>query len=87
MPNIKSQKKRVLTNKKATISNKAAKSKLKTNLKKANAALSGDSDNAAVVSNAFSEIDKALKKGVIKKNTANRKKAAIAKAADTKAAE
>ncbi len=82
MPNIKSQKKRVITNAKETARNKAVKSNLKTVLKKAEAAIAAGEDKAAVVSSASSTIDKALKKGVLHKNAANRKKAQIAKAAN-----
>lgn len=80
MPNIKSQKKRVITNAKAQTANKAEKSNLKSTIKKADAAVStGDEARKAVVANAFSTIDKAAKKNVIHKNNANRKKAALAK--------
>ena len=83
MPNIKSQKKRVLTNAKETARNKAAKSNLKTALKKAEAAIVTEgADKAAVVSTASSVVDVAARKGVLHKNTANRKKAAIAKKAN-----
>ena len=80
LPNIKSQKKRVLTNAKANQRNKSVKSNLRTALKKANTALAGDSgDNNKIVADAYSVIDKAAQKGVIHKKTAARKKAAIAK--------
>ena len=83
MPNIKSQKKRVITNAKDTERNKAVKSNLKTALKKAEAAIaSGTEDKAAVVATAESAIDKALVKGVLSKNSANRKKSHIAKRAN-----
>ncbi len=83
MPNIKSQEKRVLTNKKNTLRNKAVKSNLRTVIKKAEASLaSGSEDKAAVVNAAQHSIDEACKKGVIHKNTASRKKAAIAKKAN-----
>lgn len=83
MPNIKSQKKRVITNEKCTMSNKAVKTNLKTVLKKAEAAIaSGSEDKSAVVSTATSSIDKALNKGVMHKNAANRKKAQLAKKAN-----
>lgn len=81
MPNIKSQVKRVKTNAKQTQRNKAVKSNLKTELKKAEAAIAGGDDKQQVVDKAYSVIDKAAKKGVIKKNTAARKKASIAKKA------
>ena len=80
LPNIKSQKKRVLTNAKATERNKSVKSNLRTSIKKANRGLADDSlDNGKVVADAYSVIDKAAKKGVIHKKTAARRKSAIAK--------
>lgn len=83
MPNIKSQKKRVITSEKENMRNKAVKSNLKTALKKAEAAIaSGTEDKAAVVATAESAIDKALVKGVLSKNSANRKKSHIAKLAN-----
>lgn len=83
MPNIKSQKKRVITSKKENERNKAVKSNLRSTLKKAEAAIaSGEKDKDAVVQNAQSTIDVAQRKGVIHKNTANRKKSAIAKKAN-----
>ena len=82
MPNIKSQKKRVLTNAKATLRNKSVKSNLKTSLKKAESALADASaDKNAVLSDGYSVIDKAAKKGVIHKKTAARRKSALAKKA------
>lgn len=82
MPNIKSQKKRVITNAKATARNKSIKSNLKTTIKKAESALAdGSSNKAEVVNNAYSTIDKAAKSGVLHKKTAARKKASIAKKA------
>ncbi|MEG0751888.1 MAG: 30S ribosomal protein S20 [Oscillospiraceae bacterium] len=84
MPNIQSQKKRVITNAKSAARNKAVKTNLRTALKKAEAAIaSGTEDSAVVVSNASSVIDKAAKHGVLHKNTAARKKSAIARKANT----
>ena len=79
MPNIKSQKDRVVQAKKEALHNKAIKSNLKTVVKKADAAISaGAADkDAAVVA-----IDKAAAKGVLHKNTASRKVSRLAKAAD-----
>ena len=82
MPNIKSQKKRVITNEKDRDRNKAVKSSLRHHLKKANAAISEAEDKQEIVSEAFSVIDTAARKGVLHKNNANRKKAAIAKKAN-----
>lgn len=82
MPNIKSQKDRVLQTRKEAAHNKAIKSNLKTVVKKADAAISaGAADMDAQVRAAASTIDKAASKGVLHKNTASRKVARLAKAA------
>ena len=75
MANIKSAKKRVLVIKTKTERNKAIKSKVKTYVKKVDAAIeSGDKAAAkAALLAATSEIDKAAKKGVYHENTASRK--------------
>lgn len=75
MANIKSAKKRILVIKTKTERNKAIKSKVKTYVKKVDAAIaSGDKAAAqsALVA-ATSVIDKAASKGVYHKNTASRK--------------
>jgi len=79
LPNIKSQKDRVKTNKVETLRNKSVKSELRTELKKAESAV--ETDKAAAVNAAFSAIDIAVRKGVLSKNAANRKKAKFAKRA------
>lgn len=75
MANIKSAKKRILVIETKTARNKSIKSKVKTYVKKVDAAVaSGDkvAAQAALVA-ATSEIDKAASKGVYHKNTASRK--------------
>ena len=87
MANIKSQKKRIITSRKANAANRSNRAALKTNIKKANAAVVATTDateKEAVVAKTFSEIDKAVRKGVLKRNTANHRKAAIAKLASKK---
>ena len=80
MPNIKSAKKRVVTSAKRAERNKAVKSELKTTIKKFDAAIA--ENDKAVVDTAFREavnmVDQAAAKGVIKKNTASRKKSQLA---------
>ena len=80
MPNIKSAKKRVLVSKAQNEKNKAAKSLLKTNIKKfQSAAAAGDKDAAAEAAKvAVATIDKSVGKGILHKNTAARKKSSIA---------
>lgn len=79
MPNIKSAKKRVLISRAANEKNKAAKSVLKNTLKKYDVAIA--SGNAAEVDSAYKAaikvIDKAVKKGILHKNNAARKKSSI----------
>ena len=80
MPNIKSAKKRVLVSKAQNEKNKAAKSLLKTNIKKfQSAAAAGDKDAAAEAAKvAVATIDKSVDKGILHKNTAARRKSSIA---------
>lgn len=83
MPNIKSQKDRVVQAKKEAMHNKAIKSNLKTVVKKANAAISaGAAEKDAAMKAAVVAIDKAAAKGVLHKNTASRKISRMAKAAN-----
>ena len=78
MPNIKSAKKRVLVTKIRNERNKAAKTELKTILKKARA--EGAAPEA--IKNADIALDKAAGKGYIHKNKAARLKSRLAKSAN-----
>ena len=81
MPNIKSAMKRVKVSKKKNPRNRMVKSGVKTAVKKYQAALvEGAAPAGAQLSATTSAIDKAVSKGVMHKNTANRKKARLAKA-------
>ena len=82
MPNIKSQKDRVIQSQKENLHNRAVKSNLKTVVKKADAAIAAGSDNTEAVKTAVSTIDKAVKKGVLHKNTAARKISKLMKRAN-----
>ena len=81
MANIKSQIKRIGTNKKAQERNKAVKSEVKTAIRGAREAIaSGDSAAAsAALLVATKKLDKAASKGVLHKNQAANRKSAIAK--------
>ena len=81
MANIKSQIKRIGTNKKAQERNKAVRSQLKTVIRATREAVkSGDADSAAkALSVAAKRLDKAASKGVIHKNQAANRKSALAK--------
>ena len=76
MANIKSQKKRILTNAKRAERNKAVKSELKTRIKNAQTTI-GDDDNAEAVRLAVKRIDMAATKGIIHANAAARKKSRL----------
>ena len=83
MPNIKSQKDRVIQSAKEQARNKAIKSNLKTVVKKADAAIASGAENKdAALKAAVSAIDKAQTKGVLHKNTAARKVSRLAKRAN-----
>jgi small subunit ribosomal protein S20 len=75
MANIKSAKKRILVIETKTLRNKIIKSKVKTLVKKVDAAVAaGDKDLAVkCLQNATVAIDKAAAKGIYHKNTAARK--------------
>ena len=80
MPNIKSAKKRVLVTETKTMQRKIANSALKTQIKKANAAIEANAeDKADVVRVTVKKIDQATAKGILHKNTAARKKSALVK--------
>ena len=85
MANIKSAKKRVLVAEKKTARNKAIKSKVKTYVKKVEAAIEAKDVEAAKAALlvATSEIDKATKKGIYHKNTSARKVSRLAKAVNS----
>jgi small subunit ribosomal protein S20 len=76
--NIKSQKKRILTNAKAAERNRAVRSELKTRVKKAEATVGTDENDAALRA-AVKRLDSAASKGVIHKNTAARRKSRLMK--------
>lgn len=79
MPNIKSAKKRVLVNQTKNERNRAGKTAMKTQLKKFDSAI----QNGSGIQEAFKAtvvcLDKAVSKGILHKNTAARKKSALAK--------
>lgn len=82
MANIKSAKKRILVAEARHARNKAMKSRVKTAMKKVDAAVAAkDADAAkAALLTASSVIDKAARKGVYHKNNASRKISRLSKA-------
>lgn len=82
MPNIKSAKKRVKVNAAKAERNKAARSALRTEIKNANAAIAAGENREEALRAAVKKIDQAAAKGLLHKNTAARKKSALAKKAN-----
>jgi len=82
--NIKSQKKRIITNEKARLRNRAVKSELKTATKKVQTAIeAGNRDEAiAAAQDASRLFDRAASKGVLHKNQAANRKSGLMKAAN-----
>lgn len=85
MPQIKQQKKRVLTNNKARARNVSQKSALKTSIKKVLKAVEAGDKEAATIAyqNACSKLDKAVAKGFKHKNYAANQKSRLAKAVNS----
>ena len=86
MPIIKSAKKRVRITEKQSIQNSKTKRSLRESIKAFHASLTAKKDTTKAQSEAYSAIDTAVKKGVISKNKAARKKSQLnsaAKAAGT----
>ncbi len=85
MPNIKSAIKRVSVIEKKTLQNNMVKSAYKTAVKNYELAVAeGNKDKAeTLLKEAIKKVDQACTKGVIKANTASRKKSALAKKLNT----
>ncbi|WP_207368152.1 30S ribosomal protein S20 [Heyndrickxia coagulans] len=80
MPNIKSAIKRVKVNEKNYAQNRAAKSAMRTAVKKFEAAVENNDENAkALLVDAVKRLDKAASKGLIHKNAASRQKSRLMK--------
>ena len=79
MPNIKSAKKRVLVNKAKALQNKSARSALKTDIKKFEAAVAEGNRSEADVAYkvAVKAVDQAAAKGLLHKNNAANKKSSM----------
>ncbi|MDO5724135.1 MAG: 30S ribosomal protein S20 [Flaviflexus sp.] len=81
MANIKSQKKRNLTNEKRRIRNRAYKSELRTYVRKVREAIAAEDKDGATkaLRAAGRKLDKAVSKGVIHKNQAAQRKSKLAR--------
>ncbi|MHC2994458.1 MAG: 30S ribosomal protein S20 [Candidatus Atribacteria bacterium] len=81
MPRLKSAIKRVKTSEKSHLRNISFKSKIKTNIKKYDVALSEKNENETIkyFKDSVSILDKAVNKGILPKGTASREKSRLAK--------
>lgn len=88
MPNIKSAKKRMRQSIKRTARNRVRKEKLKKAVKSYRSAVAAGESGAVAeeLKKVTKAIDKAKVKGILHKNTANRRKSRLAKAANRLAA-
>jgi small subunit ribosomal protein S20 len=85
MPNIKSAKKELRKSKKRHEINKKVTDNLKSLIKKSRKSIETDTEKAKeLVNSTLKALDKAAKKGLIKKNTCNRKKSRLHKALNKK---
>ena len=84
MPNIKSVKKDVIRSRERNLRNRAAKSTMRTFVKKANTAIA--SGNAEIITPTLSQtvsvLDKIAKRGIIHKNAAARRKSRLMRRAN-----
>lgn len=85
MANTKSAKKAILVQERRRVRNQMVKTRVRSSFKKANQAVAGNESEQAAndVKAAVSEIDKAVAKGIIHKNTAARKKSRLMKKLNT----
>ena len=79
MANIKSQKKRIKTNEKARLRNRAAKAELKTAVRRVREAVEAQDATAAneAAHKACRLLDRAVSKGIIHKNQAANRKSGV----------
>jgi len=87
MPNIKSAEKRTQIGKIREARNKANRTRLKTTLKRFDAAVAGGNreEAASAYKAAVKTVDKAVYKGLVHKNNAARKKSSLTKQLDSMA--
>lgn len=79
MANIRSALKRMRQNEKRRLRNRMVRSRVKTTVKRARAAVAQKSgDVGALVKDAIRTLDKAVSRGVMHRNTAARQKSALA---------
>ena len=86
MANTPSAQKRMRQNEKRRLRNRAARSAVRSSVKSAREALAGKSaDSATAVSDAIRALDRAVTKGILHRNTAARRKSALARTLNARA--
>ncbi len=78
----KSTKKRLRQSKKKQVQNKSNRTRLKTEVKKVRLSAASGEDAAKLLPEAYSIIDKSVRKGVLSKNAAARQKSRLTKLAN-----
>ncbi len=86
MPNTKSAARRMRNSARKHARNNIVRTQVKTSEKKFRAALANPAKSADALRAAISQLDKAVKKGVVKRGTADRKKSRLALALNRAAA-
>jgi len=85
MPNLKNAKKALRQSKKRQLRNKAVEDKLKKLVKDSRKSIEAKSDKAKdLVQQTIKAVDKAVQKGILKKNAGNRKKSRLMKSYNKK---
>jgi small subunit ribosomal protein S20 len=79
LANTRSARKRIRQNEKRRLRNRAVRSAVRGSVKSAREALGGSGDSATVVREAIRALDRAVTKGIIPRNTAARRKSALAR--------
>ena len=80
MANTRSARKRIKQNEKRRLRNRAVRSAVRSSVKGAREALTGNSaESATAVHDAIRAIDRAVTQGIIHRNTAARRKSALAR--------
>ena len=79
MANTSSALKRMRQNERRRLRNRAVRSKVRTAVKTARAATAAGPETRAAITDAIRALDKAVTKGVVHRNTAARKKSALAR--------
>lgn len=85
MANTPSAQKRIRQNEKRRLRNRAVRSAVRSSVKGAREALAKGPDSVAAVRDAIRALDRAVTKGILHRNTAARRKSALARSLNARA--